>query len=292
MATRAGVKEATAGPARARGPLSYSSFHLYEECPQRWKFIYLDEVPEAPRSYFSFGRSMHTALEALVAPLVPGPGESRKRGQTSLMDFALPGPKLPEEGRELPSLMPVEELLRAYEGAWIKEGYASPAEERRYFLVGRDLLVRYHGILRASPLRAIAVEKHLVGEMDGIPIHGILDRLDAIPGGGLEVLDYKTSRELSVRDALTSDQLTFYQVLVEGNYDRPVEALTLYHLRSLTPLTSPPRRPSEVARLRTRVGMVSDGMASANYEPRPGPPCNRCEFKGACPAFAPGTRRA
>ncbi len=290
MPALAGVESAPAGAPRGRGPLSYSSFHTYEECPQRWKYLYIEQRTEAPRPYFSFGRSMHLALETLVTPLVGGQ-RPRKKGQTALTDFLaeedalwMPDPSSPP--LDPTAVMSVEELLGNYERLWVKEGFASPDEERRYFETGRDLLRRYHGLFAAAPPRPVAVEKRLVGDMEGIPIHGILDRIDLRPGGALEVIDYKTSRELSVRDALTSDQLSFYQVLVESNYDYPVERLTLYHLRSLTPLSSPPREERQLSHLAGRVSVVAEGISSQRYEPRVSPQCNRCEFRSLCPAFA------
>jgi CRISPR/Cas system-associated exonuclease Cas4 (RecB family) len=255
--------------------LSYSSFHTYEDCPQRWKFLYVDELPEAARPYFSFGRSMHLALEAFVAPLVVP--YVRRGQQRTLSDFmGLPGP----------SPMPLKDLLQQYEKAWVKEGYGSETEEQKYFLVGRDLLTRYHQIFTSAPPHTIAVEQDLRGDMNGVPIHGIVDRIDLTKKGGLEVVDYKTSRELSVRDAATSDQLTFYQLMVEQNYDSSVESLVLYHLRSLTPLVSKPRGSTEIASLTERVTVVAGGMSSKRYEPKVGAHCTRCEFRKSCPAFA------
>jgi putative RecB family exonuclease len=51
-------------------PLSYSSYRTYLECPLRWKFLYVDRIPETPRGYFTFGRVIHSVLEELVRPLV------------------------------------------------------------------------------------------------------------------------------------------------------------------------------------------------------------------------------
>jgi CRISPR/Cas system-associated exonuclease Cas4 (RecB family) len=255
--------------------LSYSSFHTYEDCPQRWKFLYVDEIPEEARSYFSFGRTMHLTLESFVSPLVLPVGRSHR--QLKLSEFTETKPRSP---------MTLEELLAQYERHWIREGYGSESEERKYFLVGKDLLTRYHSIFTSAPPRPVAVEKDLKGSVDGVPLHGIIDRIDLTKRGGLEVLDYKTSRELSMRDANSSDQLTFYQLLVEQNYEQPVEALVLYHLRSLTPLASPPRKHPEIANLSRRVAEVAGGITSQSFEPRVGPHCARCEFRKMCPAFS------
>jgi putative RecB family exonuclease len=262
-------------------PVSYSGFRAYAECPLRWKFLYIDDLPEAPRSYFSFGRSMHATLEAFVAPLVPTNGAHGKgplKRQRTLFDFH--GPKgVPPRPMDLP------ELLQTYQKTWIKEGYASAQEERRYFDLGEDLLTRFHAHYLAAPPFPLAVEEDLEAEVEGLKLHGILDRIDRTPGGGLEVVDYKTSRELSLRDARESDQLSLYQLLVQANYDLPVESLTLYHLRSLTPLRTPARGARDLADLTVRIGEVADGIREEDYEPRPGRHCRFCDFRQLCPEF-------
>ncbi len=272
-------------------PLSYSGFRAYSECPLRWKFMYIDRLPETPRGYFSFGRSIHSALEELVKPVaerspaaltvVPG-----GKVQRTLRDFD-EAPAEPEPASAAPgaAIMNLEQLLEVYRRVWVSEGYLSPEDEKRNFDLGAELLRRYHALFQAAPPNAVAVEQHLDAEIDGIRIHGIVDRIDETPKGGLEVLDYKTSKELSWQDARTSDQLTLYQLLVEKNYPKAVEALTLYHFRTLTPLRTEPRSVEEVGDLSTRLGDVVDGIRSDIHEPRPGPYCTRCDFRAICPEW-------
>ena len=261
--------------------LSYSGFRAYAECPLRWKFLYVDHLREKPRSFFSFGRSVHAALERFVAPLVAEgePPAKGAGGQRTLRDFSGPasGPS--------PAPMDLAGLLDLYRAEWVSEGYLSAQEEQGYFDLGIDLLTRFHSAYVREAPRPVAVEKDLRAELEGVPIHGIVDRLDRTEGGGLEVLDYKTSKELSLKDAQVSDQLTLYQVLVEQNYDRPVESLTLYHLRSLSALRTPRRPPEAIQDLGIRLGEVSDGIRSGHYEPRVGPWCRWCDFRSVCPEF-------
>ncbi len=263
-------------------PLSYSSYRTYLECPLRWKYLYVDRLPEEPRGYFTFGRVVHSVLEELVRPLVvPGARRvSAAETQRTLDDW-------PGAGRaEHADLMSREEMLELYERAWLSDGYASPEEEARYRALGRDLLGRYYDELTRDRPRPIAVEEHLEARWDGIPIHGYIDRIDRTPAGGLEIVDYKTSRELSHEDARDSDQLTLYQVLVEKNYTEPVERLTLYHLRSLKPLRAAPRASTALSVLHDRMGTVSDGIRAEAFEPTPGRQCSRCDFRSRCPEFS------
>ncbi|MCI4373727.1 MAG: PD-(D/E)XK nuclease family protein, partial [Thermoplasmata archaeon] len=174
-----------------------------------------------------------------------------------------------------------------YDRQWSGEGYTSPEEEARYKTLGRDMLLRYYARLIHERPHPVSVEEHLEARWDGIPIHGYIDRIDRTPDGGLEIVDYKTSRELSSEDARQSEQLSIYQVLVESNYTEPVEGLTLYHLRSLTPHRVPARERTALLALHDRLGTVQDGIRAEAFEPTPGRQCSRCDFQSRCPEFRP-----
>ncbi len=267
--------------------LSYSSYRTYLECPLRWRYLYVERRPETPRGYFTFGRVVHSVLEELVRPLVTPAGSRRGAldGQTTLQRWAddRDGGSSPPAGR----WRSAEEMLALYDRLWSGEGYTSPDEEARYRALGRDLLARYHARLSRELPRPVSVEEHLEARWDGLPVHGYVDRIDRTPAGGLEILDYKTSRELSVEDVAGSDQLSLYQVLVESNYREPVERLTLFHLRSLTPLHARPRARRALEPLHQRMGEVADGIREEAFEPTPGRHCTRCDFQSICPEFRP-----
>ena len=263
--------------------LSYSSYRTYQECPLRWRFLYVDKLPETPRGYFTFGRVIHSVLEELIAPLVVP--SARRAGasdrQRTLDEWHPRTPGPPVAAR----WMTVEELLSVYDRAWSSEGYTSAEEESKYRALGRELLLRYYDFLVRERPAPVAVEEHLEARWDGIPVHGYIDRIDRTPSGGLEIVDYKTSRDLSNDDARDSDQLSLYQVLVENNYAEPVHGLTLYHLRSLTPLRVAPREPAALSGLHDRLGSVLDGIRAEAFEPTPGRHCARCDFRDRCPEF-------
>jgi putative RecB family exonuclease len=267
--------------------LSYSSYRTYLECPLRWKYLYLDRLPETPRGYFTFGRVVHSALEELLRPLVV-PSARRigaSESQRTLDEWPEPTARPAETTGAAP--VTLEALLATYDRLWSSEGYSSPEEEARYKSLGRDLLRRFYSKLVAERPRPVSVEEHLEARWDGIPVHGYIDRIDRTASGGLEVVDYKTSKELSDDDARESDQLSLYQVLVERNYAEPVEGLTLYHLRSQTPIRVPPRDREALNGLHVRMGTVLDGISAGAYEPTPGRQCARCDFRSICPEFKP-----
>ncbi len=265
--------------------LSYSSYRTYLECPLRWKYLYVERRPETPRGYFTFGRVVHSVLEELVRPLVV-PSARRREGtesQTTLHDWTDPT-RAAVASRAVEPIGP-EALLASYDRLWSSDGYTSPDEEARYRSLGRELLLKYREELARHPPSPVSVEEHLETRWDGLPVHGYVDRIDRTPAGGLEVVDYKTSRDLSGEDAESSDQLSLYQVLVEHTYRAPVERLTLLHLRSLTPLRTLPRTARTLEPLHQRMGEVADGIREEAFEPTPGRHCQRCDFRAICPEF-------
>lgn len=264
-----------AGPAA----LSYSSIHTYLECPLRWKFLYVDRLPETPRGYFSFGRSVHSVLEELLRPFLRPVIRKGAQGEQRTLEEFGPGPRTGVE--------PIgpEALLHLLDRRWIRDGYESPEEEERYRELGRQILLRYREGLVASPPTPVAVEAHLEATWEGVPLHGYVDRIDLLPSGGLEIVDYKTGRGLTAQDAIDSSQLAIYQVLVERNFAHPVESLALIDLRNGHHLPSPPRTQPALDDLRGDVLRVYDGIRDQSYEPTPGRICSRCEFQSLCPVF-------
>jgi putative RecB family exonuclease len=265
----------------ASGPLSYSSYRTYLECPLRWKFLYIDRIPETPRGYFTFGRVVHSVLEELLRPMVV---PAARRAGTTESQRTLDDWQGKTPGGRARRMTRVE-MLEAYDRAWLSDGYTSADDEARYRALGREMLGRYYDRLDREAPNPVSVEEHLEARWGGIPVHGYIDRIDRTANGGLEIVDYKTSRELSAEDARDSEQLSIYQVLVENNYTEPVEGLTLYHLRSLTPLRVPPRKRDSLNELYDRLGTVSDGIRAQAYEPTPGRHCSRCDFRSRCPEF-------
>src|SRR5271155_1130797 len=90
-------------------PLSHSSISMYMECPQKYKFKYVDRLPEKPKHFFSFGQSVHKALEFFY----------------DVQTLTHPG---------------LDELLSYFEKNWRAEGYKDAEQEAAYKLEGRKIL--------------------------------------------------------------------------------------------------------------------------------------------------------
>jgi PD-(D/E)XK nuclease superfamily len=109
--------------------------------------------------------------------------------------------------------------------------------------------------------------------------------MDRIPGGGYEIIDYKTNRRLPPRDRIEADlQLSVYYLAAREIWGIEPERLTLYFLlpgeRMSTVRTS-----RDADELRRRIATVAERIAAGKFEPRANPLCDWCDFQARCPLY-------
>jgi putative RecB family exonuclease len=219
-----------------------------------YKLQYIDGLKSKDKWYFSFGTTMHSCVERFFKVSTPPP----------------------------PSL---EELLQYYEYKWLSQGYESPEEEAKYKEYGRDILTRFWEIHSADFQMPVALERSFYLDIEGIKLRGFIDRVDKLDSGGLSVIDYKTNKELFTADYLADDlQLTIYQLAAEQTWQLPVEMLTLYHLRSNTACSCPPRNRAQLDQARRLVLEVAENIAQEKFPATENQFCP-CDFPEHCPYY-------
>jgi len=237
--------------------LSHSSISTYQQCPQKWKFRYVDKIPEKPRPYFSFGKSVHNGLEFLFSKL----------------------------GQRPPT---IEDVLENYREQWISEGYESSPQEKWFFDEGDRILRGFYNKHKDDHKKVVKVELKFNIEVSGVPLVGYIDRIDETASGQLAIIDYKTGKAFDKSRVRKDPQLTLYQIACEMSLGKKVESVTLYHLNSLTPITvSPHSKPME-SDLRTKIVESARGISDQKYDPIPEPNgyCKWCDYVQICPAFS------
>ncbi len=235
-------------------PLSFTQISLYQTCPWQYKLQYIDGLKPKDKWYFSFGTAMHRCAEHFFKVGTPPP----------------------------PSL---EALLQFYEQSWLSQGYESPEEETRYKDYGREILARFWEIHSADFHLPVAVERMFHIDINGIKLMGFIDRVDKLESGGLSVVDYKTNKELFTAAYLEEDlQLTLYQLAARQTWQLPVERLTLYHLRSNTACTCPPRDEARLEQARRLVLEVAENIVNERFPAIENQYCP-CDFPEHCPYY-------
>jgi putative RecB family exonuclease len=234
--------------------LSYSSISTYETCPAKFKFQYEDRLPSAPSPALSFGDSLHRALHLFHSRPVP----------------------------VAPSLEELEEML---ESVWVREGFRDESEERTYRDHGRQVLRQYHRENAADYRIPAALEHRFTIEVEGVALSGVIDRMDRIPGGGYEIVDYKTNRRLPPQQRIDQDlQLSIYHLAAKQVWGIDPELLTLYYLLPGQRMTTVRTR-ADIDDLRRRIGTVAERIGAGRFEPRQNPLCDWCDYQHLCPLF-------
>lgn len=164
--------------------LSYSQIETFKTCPLHYKLKYIYKLPTPPSASQSFGTSMHATLKNFYDEIASG------KKPTDKLFY---------------------ELL---EKNWVKEGYSSIKHEKDFFEKGKLYLA---GFLKQGfnpkNLPVVMEQPFTVPVDDGRPLKvgGKIDRVDILPDGTIEIIDYKTGANLPTqKDVDKNLQLSFY----------------------------------------------------------------------------------
>jgi putative RecB family exonuclease len=234
--------------------LSYSSISTYETCPAKYKFQYEDRLPTTSSPALSFGDALHRTLHRF-------------------------------HDRPVPVAPSLDELHEMLEDEWVEEGYRDPGEEALYRDHARQILTEYHRTNADSFRIPAALEFRFTIEIEGVHLSGVIDRMDRMPGGGYEIVDYKTSRRLPPKAVVDRDlQLSVYYLAAKEIWGIEPERLTLYYLLPGERMSTF-RTAADADDLRRRIATVAERIAAGKFEPRPNPLCDWCDFQPVCPLF-------
>ncbi len=233
--------------------LSHSSVSMFTECPGKWRFKYVDKLPEKPKHFFSFGKSVHSALEYMY------------------------------EGDECPTLT---QVLMTYNAKWVSEAYKDAAAEAKAKREGTTMLTAYYKKHATAWRKPLAVEMKFDIAIDHVRVIGYIDRVDVMPNGKLHIIDYKTGRMWDEKKAPTSDQLTTYQYAMEAMGMGQVGKLSLLHVPSLAWDSSPTHGGKLIVALRAKYAAAANSISRGEFPYTPSEKaCNFCDFKVHCPAW-------
>jgi len=159
----------------------------------KYRWTYLDDRGRwylRAKSYYSFGSSLHRALERFH--------DSGDNGVETMF-----------------------ELAGALEEGWVEAGYRSQDDMNDAFGEGLQILERHveQHRQREDDATTLFVEKQLRFDMGEFNLIGRLDRVDEYPDGTVEVVDYKTGRTtVSVEDVANDIAMNIYQLLLSKKY--------------------------------------------------------------------------
>ena len=117
--------------------------------------------------------------------------------------------------------------------------------------------------------------------------------MDRIPGGGYEIIDYKTNRRLPPQAAVDQDlQLSIYYLAAKEIWGIEPERLTLYYLLPGQRMTTV-RTPADADELRRRIATVAERIEAGQVRAAAEPALRLVRLPGAgARCSATSTRRS
>ena len=250
--------------------LSVSALYAYLDCPLRFYYEKLLRVPDRERERTIYGSALHEALQDYFLRM--------KRD----VDHAFPSRE------EL--IYNFEVALGRRRGQLTRKGYTERLER------GRRELGSYYDRYREGWINDVEIEYFIRNsEVDGVPLVGVIDRVDITSDAYVRVVDYKTStgggkklRRPTKGNPNGGDywrQLTFYKLLydnVPGNLRRVNEGRIGYLL--VNPRGEQLEERIDIARkdtdaLRKIIGEVWEAIQQQQFAGCGKPDCEWCRFE-------------
>lgn len=245
-------------PRRGDGlALSASDLDTYRTCPLKYKFARVLRVPQDPTINQRFGIVVHQVLER----------------------FHAADPDTPARPRAL------EGLIGLLDTSWRRAGFGwATDEEVQLWRKAEEALRRYHQRFHTEDVEPVWFERSFTFMLGAHTLRGRVDRVDRLPEGGYELIDYKTGRPRTPDELREDVQLALYAVAARRAWNLPASSgAYLYVLDDLkVPL---PEGTADEAWIGEIVGEVAAGIRAQNFEPTPSfSACSMCDYQLACPA--------
>jgi len=171
-----------------------------------------------------------------------------------------------------------EHLLRSFDTQWpveLSERDARALEE------GRALLVDYFRRQGESWPKVRFVEEPFRLELGRYTLVGTLDRVDELPDGSLQIVDYKTAR--TPPQAPDTFQLDLYQLGLAAKTGQLASRIVFEYLRHGTQHVVEVNDRNLRHPLERVEAVVAAVEADDMLAPRPGEYCRRCDYAAYCP---------
>ncbi len=239
-------------PRRGEGVvLSASDIDTYRTCPLKYKFARVFRIPREPTLHQRFGILVHQVLERFHA------GDSGT---------------LPE-------------LLGLLDAGWRRGGFGDSEEERQLRGKATASLTRYHERFRSEEAQPVWFERSFTFKLGRHLLRGRVDRVDRLPGGEYELIDYKTGRPKSPEQLADDVQLSLYAVGARESWRLEASRQAYYYVLDDQKVAVPVDDGDRAEWVCEVATDVAEGILSQGFEPTPSfSACSICDYRLVCPA--------
>jgi DNA helicase-2/ATP-dependent DNA helicase PcrA len=237
--------------------ISYSQLNTFISCPLHYKLRYIMNIPTPASPALSYGISVHSTLR----------------------DFST---------AVKTETMRAEQISELLKKNWIPIGYSGKTHERQSYEQAATMLQSFAKNYIAEKANPIAVELPFNFWLDKIKIGGRIDRIDKLPDGKIEIIDYKTGNNLPNEKKLKEDfQLLFYALAATSVKDDLLNrkssevVLTLYYLEANKKF-SVTHTDDELLLAKEKILKLVGDISYSKFACMGGMMCKNCEYKMIC----------
>ncbi len=232
--------------------LSASALETYDTCPQKFMFSHYLKIPTGPQPALTFGNIMHQCVRRYF--------ELRRQGAVAF------------------------EALQAYfEQIWKGAGFEDDYQEQAYKKAGLEQLRVFVSRHENVTLLPLAAEAHFSLDLGDVLLEGRIDQINPLPDHSVELVDYKTGRPPSQKDADKSLQLSVYALAARDQLHLNPTRLIFYSLTKNEPVRTV-RTAKTLDQVVSEIHGVAVQIRQQLFPPKPGFACKFCDYELICPA--------
>jgi DNA helicase-2/ATP-dependent DNA helicase PcrA len=175
-------------------------------------------------------------------------------------------------------------LMRLFEAGWRRAGFGTSDDELQFRDRAREAMRLYWERERDSGAEPVWLERKFDFSIGPHHLRGRVDRVDRLPDGGYELIDYKTGERKSRADLEDDLQLALYRLAAREAWDLEAPSGSYYYVLDAEKVAVE-AAPDDAERVERTVLQVGEGVMSQDFEPRPSPAvCSWCDYRLICPA--------
>jgi hypothetical protein len=240
-----------------RDHISFTQLSMYDECPAKYKAVYLDEIPQPGSLALDYGDVLHKTIRRINNHII-----SLKDKDNWDVFEAKEFYNAEFNRKKLPVALNDkgwQKVLKYAEETFVRRAVIFKAEyELRYILRWKD---------------------------EEIEIIGIIDRLDLV-GNGLKLVEYKSGSRLLSRDELDDDlQMMIYTFLVHRNFPEHDEIFNSYYSLGLGKETLIKKDLDTLTEFEDSLIVLWQKMACDKTFKATGRGCSYCPIKAKCSKY-------
>lgn len=237
--------------------LSATDLDLYLTCPLKYKFARVFAIPRPPTVQMRFGILIHNVLQRFHESALVGGGPEGH------------GPEV------------MDALL---DDGWRRGGFGESDDELQFLDRAREAMRNYADRELEAEGTPEFLERQFEFRVGPSWVRGRVDRVDRLPDGTFELIDYKTGARIESDRHGGDLQLALYRLGARESWDLDVTSGAYYYvMEGIKERVE--SRPDDRERVERTVLEVGEGVLSQDFEPRPSPSvCSWCDFRLVCPA--------